>query len=122
MPASGASSAHRVGCERRQAKGMTGRIEQHSPTRVRLLWQRGAKRNRPLPRRTEIVGGEIKVHDRRPRPVRWDIPVDLLSYQHSPGYLDRDAGLLRPQLAASEQPQVEVGKPLRVRTIQRDGH
>src|SRR4051812_1742767 len=39
-------SAHRVRCKRRQAEGMTGRIEQHSPSLVRLLWQRGAERER----------------------------------------------------------------------------
>lgn len=41
---------------------MAGRIEQHSPSRVRLLWQRGAERDRPLTSRAEIVGGQIKVH------------------------------------------------------------
>ena len=64
---------------------MARRIEQHSPPRVRLLWQCGAKHDRPLTSRAEIVGGQIKVHDRRPRPVRGNMTVNLLRNQHSPG-------------------------------------
>lgn len=89
---------------------MSGWVEQHLPTRVRLLGQRGAKRDGSLSSRGEIVGGQIKMHDRRPRLVRGDVTVDLLGNQHSSGHLDRDAGLLRPQLAAPEQAQVEVGR------------
>ena len=48
--------------------------------------------------------------------------VDSLRYQHSPRHLDPDAGLLRPQLAAAEQPPIEVGKPLRVGTAPGDAH
>lgn len=60
-------------------------IEQHSPTWIRLLWQPGAKRDRPLLSRIEIGGGAIKMHDRRPRPVRWDMTLDQLRNQHGPG-------------------------------------
>ncbi len=35
---------------------MAGRIEQHPPARVPLLWQRGPQRDRPLRSRAEIVG------------------------------------------------------------------
>ena len=101
---------------------MSSRIEQHSPTRIRLLCQPGAKRDRPLLSRAEIVGGEIKMHDRRPRPVWGNITLDLLRNQDSPGHLDPDARVLGPQLTAPEQPQIEVGKALRFRAVQRDAH
>jgi hypothetical protein len=97
---------------------MAGRVEQHSPTGVRLVWQPGTKRNGQLLGRREIVSGEVKVHDGRPRPDRGDITVDPLRYQHTPRHLDPDTGLLCPQLVIAEQPPVEVGKPLRVKTVQ----
>ncbi len=101
---------------------MAGRIEEHSPARVPLLWHRGSQRDRALHGGAQVVRSEVKVHDRRPWPGRGDMSVDLLRYQHSPGDLDPNAGLPRPQLAATEQRPVEVGEPLRVGTVQRDPH
>lgn len=101
---------------------MASRIEQDPPPRVGLLRQCGAERYRPLLSRPEIVGGEVEVHDRRSRPNRGNVTGDLLRYQHGPVHVDSDTGLLRPQLATSKQRSVEVGKPLRVGAVQRDGH
>ena len=82
---------------------MAGRIEQHPPARIRLIWQRGPQRDCPLRSRAEIVSGEVKVHNRCPWPCREDISVDLLRHQYRARHLDPDAGLLRPQLAATER-------------------
>jgi hypothetical protein len=115
-------SVHRFRCERRQTERMASRVEQHLPPRVPLLWQRGSQCQSPPRSRAEIVGGEVEVNDRGPWPRRGDMPVDPLRYEYRPGHLDPDAGLLRPQLAATEQAQVEVCKLQGVGTVQRDAH
>lgn len=101
---------------------MAGRIKQYPPPGVGLIRQRGPERYRSLHSRPEIVCGEVEVHDRRSRPDRRGVTVDLLRYQHSPVHLDSDTGFLRPQLATSKQRPVEVGELLRVGTVQGDGY
>jgi hypothetical protein len=85
--------------ERGDAKRMAGRVEQHSPARVRLrLRGPGAQGNgAPLKLADLAVPVQVQVNDRRPRPGRRPVILRALHHENHAIRLDGRAVLMGPQ-------------------------
>jgi hypothetical protein len=96
------SSDRHVRSEGRQAERMTGRVEQDAPTGVRLYWPRCAEPNGKFRRHVDVLGGQVQVNDRRPRPHWWLVSLDPLRHKYGAQDLDSSGGLLGPQLSTTQ--------------------
>ncbi len=109
-----------LGRERRQAKRVTGWVEQHAPAWVRLFRPGRTERNSSFRRGVDVIRYQVQVDDRATRPKGRLVGVHPLHHQDKTGHFNPGARLLGPQLPAPQQGHVEVRKLLRVGAIQRD--